>query len=57
MPEYHIDFGLGCRTFFGMDGPAPVILLGGGTRSRLQQDVEAIRMLWCDYKRRKRTEA
>lgn len=36
-----------------MAGPSPIILLGGATRSQLQQDVEAARFLWCDYQRRK----
>ncbi|MDE0712962.1 MAG: hypothetical protein OXH60_12620 [Rhodospirillales bacterium] len=54
MPEYRIDFDPGYRTYFDMDGPAPIILLGEGIRSRLQQDVEATRILWCDYKCRTR---
>ena len=54
--EYRIDFGPGYRIYFGMDGPTLIILLGGGTKSRQQQDVESARTLWREYKRRKRTE-
>ena len=32
--EYRIDFGPGYRVYFGKDGDAVVILLGGGTKKR-----------------------
>jgi putative addiction module killer protein len=32
--EYRIDFGPGYRIYFGKDGEAVVILLGGGTKTR-----------------------
>lgn len=31
--EYKIDFGLSYRIYFGKDGDALVILLGGGTKA------------------------
>jgi putative addiction module killer protein len=51
--EYRIDFGPGYRVYFGRDGVYLVILLGGGTKKRQQQDIEAARTRWRDYKRRK----
>ncbi len=55
--EYRIAFGPGYRIYFGWDGDALVILLGGGTKQRQQQDIETARVRWRDYKRRKRREA
>ena len=49
-----IDFGPGYRVYFGQDGPVLVILLGGGTKKRLQRDIDLARRRWADYKRRKR---
>ncbi|MGE5767346.1 MAG: type II toxin-antitoxin system RelE/ParE family toxin [Bacteroidota bacterium] len=52
--ESRIDFGPGYRVYFGKDGDQLVILLGGGTKQRQQEDIEAARALWRDYKARKR---
>ena len=30
--EYKIDFGAGCRIYFGRDGDHVVIVIGGGTK-------------------------
>ena len=38
--ECKIDFGPGYRVYFGKDGDRLVILLGGGTKKRQQQDIE-----------------
>ena len=54
--EYKIDFGPGYRIFFGKDGDALVILLGGGTMKRQQKDIAAAQARWADYKRRKKQE-
>jgi putative addiction module killer protein len=51
--EYRIDFGPGYRVYFGKDGERLVILLGGGTKKRQQQDINAAVAHWQDYKRRK----
>jgi putative addiction module killer protein len=51
--ELRLDFGPGYRIYYGMDGPKIVILLGGGTKQRQQQDIETARERWNDYKRRK----
>ena len=54
--EYRIDFGAGYRIYFGRDGDALIILLGGGTKVRQQRDIEAAVALWREYKRSKRQE-
>jgi putative component of toxin-antitoxin plasmid stabilization module len=56
MLENRVDFGPGYRIYFGRDGDQIVILLGGGTKKRQQKDIEAARILWKEYKRRKRQE-
>jgi putative addiction module killer protein len=37
--EYRIDFGPGYRIYFGKDGDRLVILVGGGTKKRQQEDI------------------
>lgn len=54
--ECLIDFGPGYRIYFGRDGNTLVILLGGGTKKRQQKDIEKAKILWKEYKRRKRVE-
>ena len=54
--EYRIDFGPGYRIYFGRDGDALIILLGGGTKARQQRDIEAAAALWREYRRTKRRE-
>ena len=45
------------RVYFGKDGDALIILLGGGTKKRQQRDIEAAKSLWKQYKQRKRQES
>jgi putative addiction module killer protein len=52
--EYRIDFGPGYRIYFGRDGDVLVILLGGGTKKRQQQDIDQAMIRWMDYKSRTR---
>jgi putative addiction module killer protein len=52
--ELRLDFGPGYRVYFGKDGEALVILLGGGTKKRQQADIADAQMLWQEYKRRKK---
>lgn len=54
--EYRLQTGPGFRIYFGRDGERLVILLGGGTKTRQQQDIENAKRLWRAYKRRKREE-
>jgi putative addiction module killer protein len=53
--EYRIDFGSGYRIYFGKDGDTLVILIGGGTKKRQQEDIATTLARWQDYKQRKGT--
>ena len=50
--ECRINFGPGYRVYFGKHGETLIILLGGGTKNRQQNDIEAARDLWREYRRR-----
>lgn len=52
--EYKIDFGPGYRIYFGKDGERFVILIGGGTKKRQDNDIAEAQACWADYKRRKK---
>jgi len=52
--ELKINRGPGYRVYFGSDGKVLVILLGGGTKRRQHNDIEAALRRWRDYKKRKR---
>lgn len=54
--EYKVDFGPGYRIYFGKDGESVVILVGGGTKKRQSQDIQAAQACWADYKKRKKQE-
>ena len=54
--ERRIDVGPGYRVYFGRDGDARIVLLGGGTKVGQQRDIEDARVLWEGYKRRKQQE-
>jgi len=54
--ESTIDFGPGYRVYFGKDGEAIVILLGGGTKKRQPRDIALAKERWADYKQRKTKE-
>jgi putative addiction module killer protein len=54
--EYRIDFGPGYRIYFGKDGERLVILVGGGTKKRQQEDIKTALARWQDYKQRKMAE-
>lgn len=51
--EIRIDKGPGYRIYFGWDGDTLVILLGGGTKRRRQDDIATALGHWRDYKARK----
>ncbi len=48
--ELRLDFGPGYRIYFGMIEGTLVILLGGGSKSRQQNDIDAAKALWQQYK-------
>ena len=52
--ECRINFGPGYRVYFGKDGERIVILLGGGTKQRQQNDIRLALERWQDYKQRKK---
>lgn len=52
--EYKINFGPGYRVYFGQDGEHIIILLGGGTKQRQQNDISVAMERWKDYKRTKK---
>ena len=54
--ERKVDFGPGYRIYFGKEGESLVILLGGSTKQRQQQAIEAARDRWMDYRWRKTLE-
>ena len=53
--EYRVDFGPGYRIYVGKDGDCLVILVGGGTKKRQQEDINAALVRWQDYRQRKGT--
>lgn len=52
--ERRIAYGPGYRIYFGRDGEALVILLGGGSKSRQSNDIKAAQEAWAEYKATKR---
>jgi putative addiction module killer protein len=52
--EYRIDFGPGYRIYLGKDGEQLIILLGGGTKKRQNEDIESAKAAWREYKQRKK---
>jgi putative addiction module killer protein len=52
--EIKINFGPGYRVYFGKEAEHIVILLGGGTKQRQQNDIRLALERWEDYKQRKK---
>ncbi len=52
--EHRIDSGPGYRIYLGRDGDRLVILVGGGTKRRQDQDISAAKARWANYKARKK---
>ncbi|MHB1591492.1 MAG: type II toxin-antitoxin system RelE/ParE family toxin [Sulfuricella sp.] len=51
--EYKIDWGPGYRIYLARDGQKILVLLGGGTKRRQQNDIDHALALWEGYKVRK----
>ena len=54
--ECRINVGPGYRVYFGRDGEALMVLLGGGTKAQQQNDIQGAHSLWQEYKLRKQQE-
>jgi putative addiction module killer protein len=52
--ERKIDFGPGYRVYFGKDGEALIVLLGGSSKQRQSQAIAAARAHWDEYRRRRK---
>jgi putative addiction module killer protein len=51
--EYKIDFGPGYRIYFGQLNDVFIILLGGGTKKRQDNDIANAKRYWQEYKNRR----
>ena len=51
--ELRMDFGPGYRVYFGREGRAIIILLGGGSKRRQDADIAAAVARWKRYKQTK----
>lgn len=54
--EIRIDFGPGYRVYFGQDGPAVVILVGGSAKARQRVAIAHAQLRRAECKDRKRKE-
>ena len=52
--EARIDYGPGYRVYFGLDGTEMVILLLCGDKRTQADDISLAKMLWTEYRERKR---
>jgi len=51
--ELRLDFGAGYRVYYGREGRAIIILLGGGSKRRQDADIAAAVERWKRYKQTK----
>jgi putative addiction module killer protein len=51
--EYVIDWGPGYRIYLAKDGDSLIVLFGGGTKRRQQQDIDKAKALYAEYRARK----
>jgi putative addiction module killer protein len=47
--EARLAFGPGYRIYFGRDGKAVIVLVGGGSKATQRQDIWRARRSWRDY--------
>jgi putative addiction module killer protein len=52
--EMRLDFGAGFRIYLATQGETYIILLGGGTKRRQQDDIEAAKECWKEFKERRK---
>ena len=48
--EIRMNTGSGYRIYFGRDGDTLILLLGGGTKKRQHDDIDAAKSLWKQYR-------
>ncbi len=51
--ERRIHWGPGLRIYFEREVTRQIVLLGGGTKSRQQRDIETAKRLWKAYRQRR----
>lgn len=51
--EYKINYGAGWRIYLAKEGIKIIVLLGGGSKSGQQGDIDRAVDLWAEYKREK----
>ena len=54
MGECVIDWGPGYRIYLAKDGDTLIILFGGGTKRGQQRDIDKAKVLFTEYKARKK---
>ena len=54
MGEYVIDGGPGYRLYLAKDGETLIVLFGGGTKRGQQRDIDRAKVLFAEYKARKK---
>jgi putative addiction module killer protein len=47
--ELRIDFGLGYRVYYGLDGKTIVVLLAAGDKGTQAMDIRKAKQRWRDY--------
>jgi putative addiction module killer protein len=52
--ERRVHAGPGYRVYFGRDGAQLVLLLAGGTKRGQDRDIAAAKLLWREYKQRRK---
>ena len=54
MGEYVIDWGPGYRLYLAKDGETLIVLFGGGSKRGQQRDIDRVKVLFAEYKARKK---
>lgn len=48
--EFRLDFGKGCRIYYGMDGTSIILLLIGGNKETQRGDIRRAKDYWRQYR-------
>jgi putative addiction module killer protein len=54
--ELRIDYGPGYRVYYAQNGPAVLLLLGGGDKSTQDADIRQAQRSWAEYQQRRQHE-